>query len=176
MVDLESIFLNLSQSLGPVQALITGLGYLIGLSFLVIALFKFKKIGDSRVQSQSQEKMFVPTAFVVMGAGLIFLPSALSTMSNTFFGSNNVLAYSPDTGNALTNAIELFIQTAGVLWFVRGSVLLAQSSEPGAKEGSKGLAFIVAGILALNFDATTSAVGAMLDHLFSLLGSARSDT
>ena len=108
MVDLESIFLNLSQSLGPVQALITGLGYLIGLSFLVIALFKFKKIGDSRVQSQSQEKMFVPTAFVVMGAGLIFLPSALSTMSNTFFGSNNVLAYSPDTGNALTNAIHHF--------------------------------------------------------------------
>lgn len=168
MPDLESIFLNLSQSLGPVQQLITGLGYLIGLAFVVIALFKFKKIGDSRVHSHSQEKMFVPAAFLVIGAGLIFLPSAFSVLTSTFFGADNILAYAPDTGNALTNAVEFFVQTAGVLWFVRGCVLLAQSSEPGVKEGSKGLTFIFAGILALNFDATTHAVGTALAHFFSL--------
>ena len=40
MPDLVSIFLNLSQSLGPIQFLVTGLGYVIGIAFVLAALGK----------------------------------------------------------------------------------------------------------------------------------------
>jgi hypothetical protein len=173
MPDLVSIFINLSKSLAPIQSLLSGFGYIIGIGFMLIALGKFRKIGDARAQSHGQEKLFVPVAYGIMGMGLIFLPTAVSTLANTAFGSGNILAYSSDNDDNLTAAVKLLIQTAGVLWFVRGSVLLAHASEPGVKEGSKGLAFIAAGIFALNFDNTTQVIDYALNHLFSLMSAAK---
>ena len=174
MPDLVSIFLNLSQALAPIQKLLSGFGYLIGIAFVILALHKFHTIGDSRANAPSQEKMFVPLAFLALGVGLIFLPTALSTMANTVFGSGNVLAYSSTKTKTIQDAIEFLIKTAGLLWFIRGSVLLAHGSEPGVKEGSKGLTFIAAGILALNFDNTAEAITYALDTFFEYMGKARS--
>jgi hypothetical protein len=169
MPDLVSIFVNLSKSLAPIQSLLSGFGYIIGISFILVAFEKFRKIGDARVQSSSHEKMFVPVAYFTMGLGLIFLPTAMSTLANTAFGSGNILAYSSGDNDSLTAAVKVLIQTSGILWFVRGSVLLAHASEPGVKEGSKGLAFIAAGIFALNFDNTTEAIDYALNHFFSAM-------
>ncbi|MDX2345302.1 MAG: type IV secretion protein IcmC [Legionella sp.] len=176
MPDLVSILTNLSKSLAPIQALLSGFGYLLGITLVMISIGKFRKIGDARAQSPSQEKMFVPTAYLILGVGLIFLPTAVSTLANTAFGSNNVLAYSPDGEDNITAAVKMMIQTAGILWFVRGSVLLAHGSEPGVKEGSKGLMFIVAGIFALNFDNTTDAINYALTHFFSLMSMVKGNT
>ncbi len=173
MVDLVSIFVNLSQSLAPVQTLLTGFGYIMGISFVMISVSKFRKIGDARAHSHSQEKMFVPTAYFLVGIGLIFLPTTINALANTAFGNDNILAYSSDDEDNLTAAVKLLIQTTGVLWFVRGSVLLAHASEPGVKEGSKGLTFIVAGIFALNFDNTTAAIDYALTHFFALVSAGK---
>ena len=153
----------------------TGLGYLIGIALVIASLGKFHKIGAARAMSHSQEKMFVPIAFLLLGVGLIFLPTAITTLSNTAFGSSNILAYSTEGEDNLTAAIKLLIQTTGVIWFVRGSVLLAHASEPGVKEGSKGLTFIVAGIFALNFDNTTTVINYALTHLFAWVAAIESN-
>ncbi|MCH9756221.1 MAG: type IV secretion protein IcmC [Gammaproteobacteria bacterium] len=173
MPDLVSIFTNLSKSLAPIQELLSGFGYVLGIALVLAAMGKFHKIGDARTQSHSQEKIFVPVMFLLMGAGLIFLPTTLSVLANTAFGSTNILAYSPEKEDDLTAAIKFFIQTAGVLWFVRGSVLLAHSSEPGVKEGSKGLTFIAAGIFALNFDNTIHIIEYALDSFFAVMGTVK---
>ena len=61
----------------------------------------------------------------------------------------------------------LLIRTAGILWFVRGCVLVAHASEPGTQEGPKGLAFICAGVLAMNFDNTISVLNYILNSVMT---------
>ncbi|PWY55376.1 type IV secretion protein IcmC [Legionella qingyii] len=163
--DLITIIGNLSRSLYPVQHLISGGAYILGILFFLTAISKLRKIADHRAQSSSQEKMYTPMMYLLFGAILLYLPTALDAMANTTFGVGNILTYTSYNPSNIFSSMGLLIQTAGVLWFVRGSVLVAQSSQPGTQHGPKGLAFIIAGVLAMNFDNTI----AMLNYTISSL-------
>lgn len=154
---------NLSQSLYPVQHLISGGAYLLGLVFIFTALYKLKRIASHTAHSSSQEKMFTVVMYFLMGASLLFLPTAMKILATTAFGSDNVLTYGAFNQFDLFSSIYLLVRTAGLLWFVRGCVLLAHASEPGTQHGPKGLAFLFAGILAMNVNSTLS----MLDYILS---------
>lgn len=163
--DLTKIIGNLSQSLIPAQYLITGLAYLVGTLFIIHSVGKFRQVGESAGGS----KMYVPLMYLLFGAGLIFLPTALQTVSNTTFGVGvGTLQYTQYNPYDIYSAMRVLIQMAGLIWFFRGCVLLAHSSEPGAQEGPKGLTFLFAGILAMNFEGTISALDYSLSHLINL--------
>lgn len=164
-IDLVTILGNISQSLFPVQRLITGGAYLLGILFFIKAIKVLKKIGDHKVQSPSQEKMFVPMMYILFGALLIYIPTAISIMANTAFGVGSVLSYTQYNPGNIMSSMGFIIRTAGLIWFVRGCVLVAHASEPGTQEGPKGLVFLIAGVLAMNFDNTIGMVNYMLDHL-----------
>ena len=166
-IDIVAMLGNISRSLFPIQHLITGLAYLIGVVFFMIAIGKFKKIGESGGR-HSQEKMFVPLAFLLGGALLVFLPSGVNLLENTTFGAGNVLSYSNYNPYNIYSSMGLIIQTAGVIWFIRGCVLLVGASNPGVKHGSKGLAFLCAGILAVNFQGTAAFLNTVMGQLQSL--------
>lgn len=168
MIDLIDILTNLRSSLGPIQKLLSGFGYLMGLVMVLASLMKFRKIAGSGHQ-QSSEHVFVPVTYLALGVGLLFLPTTLSVLSNTVFGSGGVLAYASNNEATVQSVMTFFIQTAGILWFIRGSVLLAHASEPGVKHGSKGLTFIIAGIFALNFQTTFEVLDYTLSHMFSMM-------
>ncbi|WP_454786039.1 type IV secretion protein IcmC [Legionella sp. WA2024007413] len=161
--DLVTMIGNLSRSLYPVQHLITGGAYILGILFFWTAISKLRNIADHRAQSSSQEKMFAPMMYLLFGAALLYLPTALDVMANTTFGVGNILTYTSYNPSNIFSSMGLVIQTAGVLWFVRGSVLVAQASQPGTQHGPKGLVFIIAGVLAMNFDNTI----AMLNYVMS---------
>jgi hypothetical protein len=167
-IDLITILGNLGQSLGAVSHLISGLAYILGIVFLFTAIHKLKMIGDARANSPSQVKMFVPLMYIIGGAAFIFLPSAVNIVTNTAFGAGNVLQYSSYNKVNIVNVITWFIRVAGLIWFIRGAVLLVHASEPGVQEGPKGLTFLIAGILAINFNGTVSAVNYILKQLFNL--------
>ena len=169
MIDLIGMLTNLRTSLGPIQTMLTGLAYVLGLGLVLTSLAKLRVIAHAGPQSPSQEKIFVPLAYMAIGAGLIFMPSSVSVLTNTLFGRENVLAYSNNNDATVMSLMIFFIQTAGVLWFIRGSILLAHASEPGVKEGSKGLTFIISGIFAMNFETTFEILDTTLSHLFSAL-------
>lgn len=166
-IDLIAILGNVSQSLLPVQKLISGCAYLLGILFFITAIMKLRKIADTRAQSSSHEKMFGPMMYLLFGSALLYLPSALEVMANTFFGESNVLTYTPRNPANVYKIITVFVRTAGVIWFVRGCVLVAQASEPGEQHGAKGLAFLFAGVFAINFENSTWAVNYLLNSLFS---------
>lgn len=166
-IDLVTIMGNIGRSLVPVESLIAGLGYLIGILFVIAALVKFKKIGASRGHS-GKESMFVPVAQLFVGSLLIFLPSTIQVLSNSTFGSGNILQYTPFNPYDIYSSMRLVIQTAGLIWFVRGCVLLVYSSEPGKQEGPKGLTFVIAGVLAMNFEGTYGILNYIMTHLLSL--------
>jgi hypothetical protein len=172
--DVISMIGNVSQSLASVDSLISGFGYLIGILFMITAMTKLRKIGDAKANSSSQEKMFGPIAYFVGGAALIFLPSTLTTLSNTAFGSGNILQYIQYNPYSIYNSMGIIIQTAGLIWFVRGCVLLVHGSEPGVQEGPKGLTFICAGILAMNFEYTFGILNYFMNKLLSLTGMVQS--
>lgn len=163
--DLVTMLGNLSRSLYPIQRLLTGFAYLLGISFFIIAITKLKKIGESR---NSQESSIVPLAYFLGGAALLFIPSVVTSLANTVFGAGNVLGYVSFNPYSVYNSMGLLIQTAGVLWFIRGCILLVGASQPGETHGTKGMVFLCAGILAMNFQNTTAALSAALTYIMSL--------
>ncbi|MFI4962919.1 MAG: type IV secretion protein IcmC [Legionellales bacterium] len=164
--DIVTILGNISQSLYPVQHLITGCAYVLGLVFYFVALEKMKKVAG---QSNSHESKFSPFMYIVVGTALVYLPSAMNTMANTAFGTGNVLTYPTVQRSNVYSNVGLLVQTGGLLWFIRGCVLIAHASEPsGAEHGIKGLLFLIAGIFALNFDNTIAAINSAMTQLITL--------
>lgn len=164
--NLISMIGHFSQSAFSVQHLVAGLGYVLGLLFFWIALQKFHSIG-SKKSGTSSESLFVPIAYILGGSGLLFLPTVYVTLANTVFGSGNVLEYTKYNPYNIFNAMTVLIRTAGLIWFVRGCVLLTQASEPGVQHGPKGLLLIVAGIFAMNFETTLSFVNWLLNQVIA---------
>ena len=164
-----TILANLSQSLGPVQSLLSGLAYLLGILFMMTAISKLKKIGDARTGSHSQEKMYAPIAYFIISALLIYLPTSVTALSNTTFGTSNVLQYTPFNNTTVYGSMGIIIQTAGLIWFIRGCVLIVHGSQPGpgAKEGRKGLLFLLAGVFAVNFQDTMGMLSSVINWLIS---------
>ncbi|MDF1684655.1 MAG: type IV secretion protein IcmC [Legionellaceae bacterium] len=175
MIDLIEILKNLHASLVPIRKMLTGFSYVLGLALVFTAFTKFKTIANAGHQSPSQEKPFVPVTYLAIGVGLIFMPSSFSVLANTFFGAESVLAYSNPSDTTVMSMMTFLMQTAGVLWFLRGSMLLVHSSEPGVKHGSKGLTFILSGILAMNFESTFGMLDSMFTYLFSVLADLKSN-
>jgi len=171
MIDLTTMLINLSHAMQPIQSLLSGIGYLFGLVFFVSGLIKLKKVGESRGGGH-QEGAFSSLAFIVGGSLLIYLPSSVTVMSNTFFGASNVLSYSSDiAGSPFYDAMMVIIQTAGLIWFVRGTVLIINASKPGEQNGPKGFTFLIAGILAINIQSSIEAFNYALNYLFSMVSS-----
>ncbi len=155
---------NLSQSLFSIQHFVSGLAYLLGIAFFYIALTKLKKVAAKG----GQEKMFVPIAYLLGGTALLYFPSTLSVLSNTTFGSGNILQYSSYNPYNVYNSMDILIRTVGGIWFLRGCVLLVHASEPGVQHGPKGLLFLCAGILAMNFDNTVAFLTTLMARIANL--------
>ena len=165
--DLISIIENISRSMSSIQSLFSGCSYLLGVSFFIIAILKLRKIADSRGYQSSGGNMFEPTAYILMGTGLLFLPSVVPMLANTTFGVNNVLQYTSYNSFNYMSSMFFIIRTIGMIWFIRGCVLLAYSSQPGVQFGSKGAMFLIAGVLAMYIETTMSYLDYALTELIN---------
>jgi hypothetical protein len=163
-IDLIRIIGNLSQSIQSLNHLGAGLSYLLGIIFVLIAITKFKDLSHS----SSREKSFVAFAYLLGGMLLIFLPTSIKLFSNTAFGTSNPLQYTAVNRGDIYTSMAAVVQFAGLIWFIRGSILLIHASEPGVQHGPKGLAFLAAGILAMNFERSIGFVNYLFDQLFHL--------
>jgi hypothetical protein len=172
MIDITAMLINLSNSLIPVQSFLSGLGYLIGIVLIMSGLAQLKEAGDKKGGS-SGEHLAVPLACIGGGVLLLYLPSSFSALSNTVFGATNILSYGDTDPDSLHHALMLLIETTGLLWFVRGTVLLVHASEPGQKQGGKGMTFLIAGVFAMNFDNTIVAFNAAAQEFFSAMATVK---
>lgn len=163
--DLITMIGNVSQSLLPVQRFLTGGAYLLGIIFFISALSKFKAIANQK--GRSQTRTFVPVVYLFFGAFLLYLPTAMNVIANTTFGIGNVLTYTNYNKIDIYSSMGVMIRTAGIIWFIRGCVLLVHASEPGTQEGPKGLAFLFAGVLSMNFDSSIAALNYAVSHLIA---------
>ncbi len=168
-IDITKMLSNLSASLIPVQSLIAGLSYLFGLMLFYNAFLKFKEMAET---PHSRTPFIIPLANLLAGAALVYLPSSLQSLSDTLFGSSGALQYSTYKPYDIYGVMRVFIQTAGLIWFFRGCILIVHSSEPGHQEGKKGsgpkgFAFVIAGIFAMNFEGTVGWLNYIMDSLLT---------
>ena len=168
--DLIEMFGNLSASLPSINHLLGGFSYLLGIVFYISSFHKFKELFAEG--GGGHHKQSVPWVYFFAGSALFYLPTMIDTLSNTLFGSGyNILAYSDFNRFDIRYSVTMLIQTAGILWFIRGCVLLAHASQPeqgqeGSKGyGPKGILFLVASLFAININATER----MLYHVISQL-------
>jgi len=162
-IDLITIFGNISKSLGPVQELIKWGAFALGMAFMVVALLKLKK---AMVHNAStHEKLGPSVMYFLIGAVLMYLPTALQVMSNTVFGVDNIMSYTGIGQVSIKDSVIVVIRTVGLIWFVRGCVLIAHASEPGKQHGVKGLLFLVAGVFAINYEGTVAMLSWIIQNL-----------
>lgn len=164
-IDLTTILGNLSLSLLSVEDLVLKIGRAAGVLLVISGLIKFTKI-----DKYSHEGVSAPLAYIFGGTVLYYLPDSSHTISNTLFGHGTVLQYTDYNSFNIYDSIRILVQTGGLIWFVRGCILLVHSAEPGKQEGLKGMLFVIAGVLALNFNSTAASLNAMFTYFIGITG------
>lgn len=166
-----NILINIANSLQPVQRLVSGAAYLIGLAFAFKAIHSLKVYGESRTMMSGNTSLKEPLAYLLVAGILVYLPTGVQVILNTTFGNSQyaqILAYAPISSNssildtlfgqdsAVGESLAIIIQTIGLIAFVRGWVLIARSASQGQPPGGtgKGLIHVFGGILAMNIVGT----------------------
>ena len=166
--NLTQIIINLSQALGPVQHLISGMAYILGILLIITAFGKFYTMASAPRGSGGGENAFSAYAYFLGGTVLLYTPTSFTVLTSSVFGQGSVLQYASTTPVDIVSAMILLIQTVGLVWFVRGCVLVVSSSQPGIQEGPKGMVFLFAGILAMNFETTAAVLSKIMSGIASL--------
>lgn len=161
------VLANIAKSMEPLQRLISGAAYLIGIAFAIKALYCLKSYGESKTMMSNNSSIKEPLAYFLVAGMLIYLPTGFQILMNSTFGPNSsILAYA-DSNNptidalfgqdsAVGTSLALIIQTIGLISFVRGWVLIAKSASQGQPPGGtgKGMIHVFGGILAMNIVGT----------------------
>lgn len=156
---------NLAKSLLPVQRLVSGAAYILGLGFFIKAVISLKALGESKaMMSGGGHSAKEPLVYFLVASAFIYLPTAVSTLLTTTFGSSSILQYVDvnsqnqaintlfGSGSQVGQSLAIVIQTIGLVAFVRGWILIARSASQGQQPGGlgKGLIHIFGGIVAMN--------------------------
>lgn len=162
------ILQNIANNLGPVQHLISGTAYLLGIGFAIKAIYTLKVYGESRTMMSSNSNVKEPMIYFFVAAIFLYFPTALHVFLTTTFGNSNILQYAPinsngqainvlfGTASTVGRPLAMIIQTIGGIAFIRGWVLIARSASQGQPPGGtgKGLVHVFGGIFAMNIVAT----------------------
>ncbi len=152
----EDILANIATSLVPIEKMLTGAAYLIGLAFAIKALMTLKTHGEQRSSMSGTGNIKEAGMYLFVASMLLYYPTAFQALMNSTFGYETVLSYdssgstwlSSATGSTLTSIIQI----VGLIAFIRGWLLIARSSAQGQSPGGmgKGLMHVFGGILGMN--------------------------
>lgn len=155
--DLTQILFNLQKHLNPIWAFLIALCWVLGTCFMATGILKLKAFGQQTVMMSSHASMGPALAYLVVGAGLIYIPHLLDTLfvSVWDYGSHDIKGYAAGEFGAfeeLMGPIIQVIQVVGLIAFIRGWMQLLRLGQQGAPPGtlSKGLLHMMGGILAIN--------------------------
>lgn len=170
-----NILANVAQSMKPIEKLISGGAYLIGLAFAFKAIHSLRVYGESRSMMSSNTSIKEPLIYMLVAVVLVYIPTGVQVILNTTFGNTEyakILSYGPISSSSSTldilfgqdsmvgASLTIIIQTIGLIAFVRGWVLIAKSASQGQQPGGtgKGLMHVFGGILAMNIVATIQVI------------------
>jgi len=156
--DLVGMIINLGDSLTGISYLLSALSYLLGVILIVRGVFKLRVMADHRSQMFQPMEVGGPLVSMFVGAGLIWWPTLLDTMTYTFWGSTSPLDYQPGFGSDFDQVWTVILQIMkiiGFIAFIKGWYYLTRVGEQGAQGMvGKGLTHILGGTLAYHMGPT----------------------
>jgi len=159
---------NLALSLPALQDLMISLAYILGISLIANGLYKLRNMGDHRYMMSQPTELKGPALSMFVGAMLLYLPSAFSTVTWTLWsqGGSGMMYYTPPTTSsaefqAIVTVCFQIVAFVGLIAFVRGWLILAKLGDHSNQGGlGKALSHIIGGVLAYHIDATVYVVQA----------------
>ena len=149
--DLTQISVKFDQHLQPIWDMLIALCYVLGIVFIATAILKLKAYGQLSCYVLDHASMVHRLAYLMVGAGLLFVPTLLDMMTMTVwaYGFESVQGY-PDEGNNFADImvpIVKIIQVIGLVAFMRGWMIMLKLGSQGAPPGTlrKGLAYMIGG-------------------------------
>lgn len=172
ITDQADILNNIAANMLPVQRLITGGAYVVGIFFAIKALTCLKEMGETKSSmSASHKGIKEPLIYLLVAVVFIYFPSAIDVSMMTTFGSTNILQYAPvdssnnainslfGSGSSVGKPLTLIIQTIGLAAFIRGWLLISRAASGGQQGGTgKGLVHVFGGIAAINIVQTINII------------------
>lgn len=150
------ILVNIQSQLGAIQDFLNALCFVLGVVFIGVAIFKLKQYGQMTVMMSTHASLGPSLAYLIVGAGLLYMPTLLDTMTVSLwgYGYDEIPGYTDQGGNYADIMVPIvaLIQVIGFIAFIRGWIMLARlgggHSQPGTL--GKGLIHMLGGLLAIN--------------------------
>lgn len=153
-IDAQTMLVNLSKTFPELMRLVTAIGYVLGMLFIVKGVMGLKEYGESRASRADHHSLKGAAAQIICGTLLLYLPSSVQMGLSTFWTDPNPFAYDTGTRDSwfdLTNSIFLIVQLIGTVAFIRGLVIMSHMGQSHHQGGfGKAMAHIVGGILCIN--------------------------
>jgi hypothetical protein len=160
---------NLAGSLVDVEQLVAGAFYVIGVGLLINGIIELRNMSMGH-QGGDTDKFHVFMK-VIVGIFLIYLPSSLQIATTSVFGNDSVLSFIKNESIDLYQAIKIVMQLAGLIWFGRGLLMFYESNENARLKNYVSIAYILAGLFALNLDYTIDVFSYLIDRIMAFFKS-----
>ena len=144
---------NIQSQLPNLMRLVTAIAYVMGFFLVILGIVNLKHAGEMRTQMSQEHTMTKPILYIVIGAMLIYLPSAVQIGLSTFWAEPNPYGYvtQSDQWQQAINICYAIVQFIGVIAFIRGLLLLTHVGHGGHQDAfSRGVTHIIGGILCIN--------------------------
>lgn len=154
--NLATMVQNLSKTIPNLMSLVTAVAYVMGMFFMVKAIFTLKNWGEQRSMHSHESEKTLMSALVVLfvGAALFYLPTMVQAGLTTFWTDPTPYAYEDDSSDpwmAMLKAVFLIVQLIGTIAFIRGLVILSHVGRGGERGAvGKAMTHMIGGILCIN--------------------------
>ena len=153
---ISNMLANFATTMPNLMRLVTATAYVMGMYFVAKGVAGLKAVGQQTQQGTIGLKPYL--ILILIGAALMYLPSAVQTVNNTLFSDANIspIAYifpDKDEWSGLINICSMIMRLVGTISFVKGLVTLnrnqpAQDGQPSSF--SRGIAHLIGGALCIN--------------------------
>lgn len=164
-IDLGTALANLQAAFGSLQRMIGAISFVIGIALVYRGIAMYRGLANQTYGSAQRGEVAGPMVFLVVGAVLIYLPTALDTSISTLFAgttrenllpAESLIGYKSVSNvehwEEISKVLVQYMKLIGLIAFIRGWVILSKMGHQGAQPGSigKGITHIVAGVMLMN--------------------------
>ena len=159
---------KLIVNFGYIDTILTYFSYFLGVVFITVGVFKFKRYGEMRTQMSAQMTILNPLMPFLVGVCLLNFPDFIAYTVGSIYDSPNPLVYKGATTGyrQYIKPVIILVRLIGVGAMIRGLVLLSRAGGAQSQAGSVGKAImhILGGALAYNILKTID----LVKNIFSI--------
>jgi intracellular multiplication protein IcmC len=152
-INVATMISNFAASIPNLMRLTTAIAYVLGMYFVINGVLLLKKYGEQRTQMSSENSLKGPLIFIMVGAGLLYLPTSVQQGFTTFWTNPSPYAYeTSDTGafSDFINACFLIVQLIGTIYFIKGLSMMTHLSQSQQAGFSRALTHVIGGIFCID--------------------------